>query len=122
MRLWKLELQRLADETDLELAVCHLPPGTSKWNPIEHRLFSFISQNRRGKPLVSHAVIASLIATTTATTGLTVRCQLDTKTYPTGPQVSDKDLAAINLHRDDFHGEWNDSIHSRLYLDEMVIS
>jgi Rhodopirellula transposase DDE domain len=122
VRLWKLELQRLADETGLELAVCHLPPGTSKWNKIEHRLFSFISQNWRGKPLISHEVIVSLIAATTTTTGLTVRCQLDTNTYPAGLKVSDKDLAAINLHRDDFHGEWNYSIRPSSCADEMVIS
>jgi hypothetical protein len=122
VRLWKLELQRLADETGLELAVCHLPPGTSKWNKIEHRLFSFISQNWRGKPLVSHAVIVSLIAATTTTTGLTVRCQLDTNTYPTGRKVSDKELATANLHREDFHGDWNYSIHPRPPHDETVIS
>jgi len=122
VRLWKLELQRLADETGLELAVCHLPPGTSKWNKIEHRLFSFISQNWRGKPLVSHAVIVSLIAATTTTTGLTVRCQLDTNTYPTGRKVSDKELATVNLHREDFHGDWNYSIHPRPPKDGMVIA
>jgi transposase len=122
VRLWKLELQRLADETGLELAVCHLPPGTSKWNKIEHRLFSFISQNWRGKPLVSHAVIVSLIAATTTTTGLTVRCQLDTNTYPAGLKVSDKDLATINLHRDDFHGDWNYTIRPRSPAAETLIS
>jgi hypothetical protein len=122
VRLWKLELQRLADETGLELAVCHLPPGTSKWNKIEHRLFSFISQNWRGKPLISHEVIVSLIAATTTTTGLTVRCQLDTNVYPAGLKVSDKDLAAINLHRDDFHGEWNYTIRPRPSSGETVIS
>ena len=122
VRLWKLELQRLADETGLELAVCHLPPGTSKWNKIEHRLFSFISQNWRGKPLISHAVIVSLIAATTTTTGLIVRCQLDPNTYPAGVKVSDKDLATINLHRDDFHGEWNYTIRPRSRSGEMVIS
>jgi hypothetical protein len=122
VRLWKLELQRLADETGLELAVCHLPPGTSKWNKIEHRLFSFISQNWRGKPLVSHAVIVSLIAATTTTSGLTVRCQLDTNAYPTGLKVSDKEFATVNLHREDFHGDWNYSIHPRPPEDGTVIS
>ena len=122
VRLWKLELQRLADATGLELAVCHLPPGTSKWNKIEHRLFSFISQNWRGKPLVSHAVIVNLIAATTTTTGLTVRCQLDTNAYPTGRKVSDKELATLHLHRDDFHGEWNYTIRPRLPEFETVIS
>ena len=122
VRLWKLELQRLADETGLEVAVCHLPPGTSKWNKIEHRLFSFISQNWRGKPLVSHAVIVSLIAATTTSTGLTVRCQLDTTAYPTGRKVSDKELATVNLHREDFHGDWNYSIHPRSPEHGTVIS
>ena len=122
VRLWKLELQRLADETGLEVAVCHLPPGTSKWNKIEHRLFSCISQNWRGKPLVSHAVIVSLIAATTTATGLTVRCQLDTNAYPTGRKVSDKELATVNLHREDFHGDWNYSIHPRSPEHGTVIS
>jgi hypothetical protein len=122
VRLWKLELQRLADETGLEVAVCHLPPGTSKWNKIEHRLFSFISQNWRGKPLVSHEVIVNLIAATATTTGLTVRCQLDTSAYPTGVKVSDKELATIHLHRDDFHGDWNYRIHPRLPTTDTVIS
>jgi len=122
VRLWKLELQRLADETGLEVGVCHLPPGTSKWNKIEHRLFSFISQNWRGKPLVSHAVIVSLIAATTTATGLTVRCQLDTNAYPTGRKVSDKELATVNLHREDFHGDWNYSIRPRSPGDGTVIS
>jgi len=122
VRLWKLELQRLADETGLELAVCHLPPGTSKWNKIEHRLFSFISQNWRGKPLVSHEAIVSLIAATTTTTGLTVRCQLDTSSYPAGTKVSDKELATINLQRDDFHGDWNYTIRPRPLADGTVIS
>ncbi len=122
VRLWKLELQRLADETGLELAVCHLPPGTSKWNKIEHRLFSFISQNWRGKPLVSHQVIVNLIAATTTTAGLIVRCRLDTNVYPAGLKVSDKDLATINLQRDDFHGEWNYTIRPRSSSYEIVIS
>ncbi len=110
LRLWKLELQRLADETGLELTVCHLPPGTSKWNKIEHRLFSFISQNWRGKPLTSYAVIVSLIAATTTATGLRVHCELDTNTYPTGRKVTDDELARIRLQRDTFHGEWNYAI------------
>jgi hypothetical protein len=106
-RLWKLELQRFADESGLELRVCHLPPGTSKWNKIEHRLFSYITQNWRGKPLVSYEVIVQLIAATTTTRGLQVRCELDDATYETGRKVSDEELAAVNLQRDDFHGEWN---------------
>jgi hypothetical protein len=110
VRLWKLELQRLADETGLTIQVCHLPPGTSKWNKIEHRLFSFISQNWRGKPLLSYAVIVSLIAATTTATGLRVQSVLDTTRYPTGRKVSDAQLATVRLHKHDFHGEWNYSI------------
>ena len=107
VRLWKVELQRLADETGLELRVCHLPPGTSKWNKIEHRLFSFISQNWRGKPLVSHQVIVDLIAATSTKTGLKVRAQIDSNLYPSGLKVSDKQIAALHIERDAFHGEWN---------------
>ena len=107
VRLWKVELQRLADETGLELRVCHLPPGTSKWNKIEHRLFSFISQNWIGKPLVSHQVIVDLIAATSTKTGLKVRAQIDSNLYPSGLKVSDKQVAALHIERDAFHGEWN---------------
>jgi len=110
VRLWKLELQKLADETGLEITVCHLPPGTSKWNKIEHRLFSFISHNWRGKPLVSHQVIVNLIAATTTKTGLRVRAELDPSNYPKGVKVSNKEVAAIRLERDEFHGEWNYTI------------
>jgi hypothetical protein len=110
VRLWKLELQKLADETGLEISVCHLPPGTSKWNKIEHRLFSFISQNWRGKPLVSHQVIVNLIAATTTKTGLQVRAEIDPGKYPKGVKVSDKEIATIRLERDEFHGEWNYTI------------
>jgi len=110
VRLWKVELQRLADETGLEISVCHLPPGTSKWNKIEHRLFSFISQNWRGKPLVSHQVIVNLIAATTTQTGLRVRAEVDLAKYPKGVKVSDKQVAGIRLERDLFHGEWNYTI------------
>ena len=106
-RLWKCELQRFADETGLSIGVCHFPPGTSKWNKVEHRLFSRITQNWRGRPLVSHEVVVSLIAATRTTTGLQVSCQLDTNTYPTGVKVSDTELAQVNLHREAFHGEWN---------------
>lgn len=113
LRLWKVELQKLADELDLTIAVCHLPPGTSKWNKIEHRLFSYISQNWRGKPLISHEVIINLIAATTTKTGLEVRCGLDTQSYPTGIVVSDDELGQVNLQRSDFHGEWNYSISPR---------
>ena len=107
VRLWKVDLQRLADETGLELRVCPLPPGTSKWNKIEHRLFSFISQNWRGKPLVSHQVIVDLIAATSTKTGLKVRAQIDSNLYPSGLKVSDKQVAALHIERDAFHGEWN---------------
>jgi len=113
VRLWKLELQRLADELGLAITVCHLPPGTSKWNKIEHRLFSFITQNWRGKPLVSHQVIVQLIAATTTKAGLTVRCELDTNSYPAGIKVADAELASVNLQRHDFHGEWNYTIAPR---------
>lgn len=107
LRLWKVELQKLADELGLEIAVCHLPPGTSKWNKIEHRLFSYISQNWRGKPLTSHEVIVNLIAATTTNAGLKVRCQVDQQLYPAGTVVSDAELAQVNLQPADFHGEWN---------------
>ena len=110
VRLWKLELQKLADELRMPITVCHLPPGTSKWNKIEHRLFSFITANWRGKPLVSHKVIVELIAATTTDVGLTVRCQLDSNTYPAGLKVSDAELHAVNLQRHAFHGEWNYTI------------
>jgi DNA-binding phage protein len=114
VRLWKLELQKLADETGLEISVCHLPPGTSKWNKIEHRLFSFISQNWRGKPLVSHQVIVNLIAATTTRTGLRVRSELDPGKYPQGIRISKKEVAEIRIERDSFHGEWNYTIRSRI--------
>jgi len=110
VRLWKVELQKLADETGLEISVCHLPPGTSKWNKIEHRLFSFISQNWRGKPLVSHQVIVNLIAATTTKMGLRVRAEIDPGKYPKGVKISDKQVATIRLERDQFHGEWNYTI------------
>jgi hypothetical protein len=114
VRLWKRALQQFADETRLEIAVCHFPPGTSKWNKIEHRLFSFISQNWRGKPLVSHEVIVNLIAATTTKTGLTVVCALDQNAYPAGVKVSKKDMAGLHLQRDAFHGEWNYTLLPRL--------
>jgi Rhodopirellula transposase DDE domain len=110
VRLWKLELQRLASETGLRISVCHFPPGTSKWNKIEHRLFSFISQNWRGRPLVSHEVVVNLIAATTTETGLRVSCELDRNSYPSGIKVSKENMAGINLQKDEFHGEWNYTI------------
>jgi transposase len=109
-RLWKKEIQNLANETGLRIKVCHFPPGTSKWNKIEHRLFSYISQNWRGKPLVSHEVIVNLIASTKTSKGLKVKCQLDENQYPKGIKVSDEELAKVNIENDSFHGEWNYSI------------
>ena len=110
VRLWKRELQRLADEIGIAIEVHHLPPGTSKWNKIEHRLFSFISQNWRAKPLISYQVIVDLISATTTSAGLEVRCELDANTYPKGVTVSDAEMAAINVEYAEFHGEWNYTI------------
>ena len=116
VRLWKWELQKLADETGLRIAVCHFPPGTSKWNKIEHRLFSAISQNWRGKPLVSHEVIINLIAATTTKTGLRVKSRLDKRLYPAGVKISDKQMAEVRLQREEFHGDWNYTILPRTPL------
>jgi len=110
LRLWKRELQKLANEIGLDIVVSHFPPGTSKWNKIEHRLFSFISQNWRAKPLVSYKAMVQLIAATTTKTGLTVHCELDQNRYPKGIIVSDAEMASINITRADFHGEWNYTI------------
>ena len=110
IRLWKLELQKLANELKFPITVCHLPPGTSKWNKIEHRLFSFITINWRGKPLRSYRTIVQLIAATTTETGLLVRAELDKNKYPKGVKVSDAQLAAVNLSRHSFHGDWNYTI------------
>jgi hypothetical protein len=112
-RLWKTSLQGLADDLGLKLFVCHFPPGTSKWNKIEHRLFSFITQNWRGKPLVSHQAIVNLIASTTTHTGLVVKAVLDTNHYVTKIKVSDAELASLKLKRHEFHGEWNYTISPR---------
>jgi transposase len=122
VRLWKIELQKLADESGLAISVCHLPPGTSKWNKIEQRLFSYISQNWRGKPLISHAVIVNLIAATTTKTGLKVQCELDTQVYPMGIVVTDDELAQVNLKRNDFHGEWNYTISPHTKQADILIS
>ena len=111
VRLWKVELQKLADEMAIPIHVCHLPPGTSKWNKIEHRLFSFITQNWRGKPLVTHQVIVNLISATKTKTGLTVKCKLDPHIYRTGRRVSDAEFATVYLSPDKFHGEWNYTIY-----------
>ena len=112
-RLWKVALQELADDLHLELQVCHSPPGTSKWNKIEHRLFCFITKNWRGRPLRSYQAIVNLIASTTSTKGLRVRAALDTNDYPTGRKVTNKELAAINCTPAEFHGEWNYTIGPR---------
>jgi len=109
-KLWKVELQVFADETGLEVTVCHLPPGTSKWNKIEHRLFSYISMNWRGKPLVSHEVVVNLIAATTTTRGLKVKARLDPNLYPTKVEVSKETMRQINLQPHSFHAEWNYTI------------
>jgi hypothetical protein len=109
-KLWKRELQRLANETGLKITVAHLPPGTSKWNRIEHRLFAFITMNWRGKPLVNHQVIVQLIGATTTVKGLKVCCEIDANLYPKGVEVSDQEIQAINITRDIFHGEWNYTI------------
>jgi hypothetical protein len=107
LRLWKVELQKFADETGLPVAVCHFPPGTSKWNKVEHRLFSFISSNWRGEPLRDYETVVHLIAKTTTAKGLTVTCRLDRRKYATGRKVTQADMKQINLHPDRFHGEWN---------------
>jgi len=110
VKLWKKELQKFSNETKLEVHVSHLPPGTSKWNKIEHRLFSFISMNWRGKPLTTHEVIVNLIANTTTAEGLKVKCQLDKNVYQTGIKISKNEMSKINIHVDAFHGEWNYAI------------
>jgi len=105
--LWKIELARFAADTGLAVTVCHFPPGTSKWNRVEHRLFSHISMNWRGRPLESHEAVVELIGATTTKTGLIVRAELDPGVYPKGIKVADKELAAVPIHRHAFHGEWN---------------
>ena len=122
VRLWKRELQKLADELGITIEVHHLPPGTSKWNKIEHRLFSFITQNWRAKPLVSYRVIVDLIAATTTKTGLRVYCELDANSYPKGIVVSEAEMAGINIKRADFHGEWNYAIAPSDQLCEALVS
>ena len=107
LRLWKLELQSFSDEIGMPIAVCHFPPGTSKWNKIEHRLFSFISSNWRGEPLLDYETVIKLIAKTTTAKGLTVTCRLDRRKYPTGRKVTKEEMQQLNLRRQKFHGEWN---------------
>ena len=114
VRLWKVELAAFAAETGLEITVCHLPPGTSKWNKIEHRLFSHISMNWRGRPLQSHETVVQLIAATTTRTGLAVRAELDDADYPAGVKITDAQMAALPLNRHDFHGDWNYTLRPRI--------
>ena len=111
LRAWKVELAKFAAETGLEITVCHYPPGTSKWNRIEHRLFSAMAMNWQGHPLTSHEVIIDLIGSTTTRTGLTVHAERDTSTYPTGIKISKAEMAQLPLTRNDFHGEWNYVLH-----------
>jgi transposase len=113
LRLWKLELQTLADQTGLSISVCHFPPGTSKWNKIEHRLFSFISSNWRGEPLRDYETIVHLISRTTTAMGLKVTCRLDRRKYPIGRKVTDEEMKRVNLERHKFHGDWNYTIRPR---------
>jgi hypothetical protein len=107
VRLWKSELARLAAETGLDITVCHYPPGTSKWNRIEHRMFSFITMNWRGRPLTSYRTIIELISATTTETGLTIRAERDTEWYEKGVKISDTEMAVLPLTRHDWHGDWN---------------
>lgn len=109
-RLWKVELQQLADELNMTIHISHFPPGTSKWNKIEHRMFCFISKNWRGRPLVDRATVVNLIGNTTTKEGLTIQAKLDENIYEKGIKISDKELAKVNLHKEEFHGEWNYSI------------
>lgn len=110
VRLWKKEIQNLSNEINLEISICHFPPGTSKWNKIEHKLFSYISKNWRGKPLTSYEVVVNLIGSTTTSKGLEVQSELDRKIYPKGIKVSDKEFEKISIFKDVFHGEWNYTI------------
>jgi hypothetical protein len=110
LRAWKVALQRLATETGLRISVCHFPPGTSKWNKIEHRMFCYITQNWRGRPLVSHEAIVNLIGSTRTKTGLTIRAKLDTHAYPLGIKISDDEMVGVDIKPATFHGEWNYTI------------
>ena len=112
-RMWKLELQRLADELGLKISVCHFPPGTSKWNKIEHRMFCHITRNWRGRPLVSCRVIVELIAATTTRAGLKIRSRIDDNEYPLGVKVSDERMKTLKIRRDGFHGDWNYTLINR---------
>ena len=110
MRLWKVELQKLATELETEISVCHFPPGTSKWNKIEHKMFSYISKNWRGKPLITRETVVMLIANTTTAKGLEIPAVLDENMYEKGIKVTDEQMAGVNLVQADFHGEWNYTI------------
>jgi transposase len=122
VRLWKRELQQLADELGISIEIHHFPPGTSKWNKIEHRLFSFVTQNWRAKPLISYRVTVDLIAATTPKTGLKVYCELDANSYPKGIAVSDAEMASLNIQRASFHGEWNYTIAPSNHAHEAIVS
>jgi hypothetical protein len=115
LRLWKLELQKFADETGLSISVCHFPPGTSKWNKVEHRLFSFISSNWRGEPLRDYETIVNLISRTTTAKGLQVICRLDRRKYPTGRKVTNEEFKRVNLKPSKFHGDWNYTIYPSIH-------
>ncbi len=109
-RLWKIELQKLSDQTGLTISICHFPPGTSKWNKIEHRMFSFIGKNWRGKPLIDHATIVNLIGSTKTKGGLEIKCEIDTNDYPKGIKISDDEMENVKMKRHNFHGDWNYTI------------
>lgn len=113
VRLWKIELQKFANELGIPISVCHFPPATGKWNKIEHRLFSFITQNWRGKPLISYRTIVNLFSNTTTKGGLVVKSKLDKNQYEKGIKVTDQQLTEVNIHKADFHGEWNYTIHPK---------
>ncbi len=113
VRLWKLQLQSLANQLKIPITVCHFPPGTSKWNKIEHRLSSFIAMNWRGKPLINYQAIVSLVAATTTENGLEVCCELDESTYEKGRKASNAEMATINIQPHEFHGEWNYTVHPK---------
>ena len=122
VRLWKLELQKLSNEIGIPITVCHLPPGTSKWYKIEHRMFSYIIMNWRGRPLVLHEVIINSIANTKTTTGLRIKAELDIDSYPLGVKVIDEQLRQVNIDRADFHGQWNYTIPPRTSHNDKLIS
>ena len=113
VKLWKVELQKLANEIGLDISVSHLPPGTSKWNKIEHKMFAFISQNWRGKPLINLATIVNLIAATTTRAGLKIKCDIDPKEYPRGIKIKDTEMKNLTIELSNFHGEWNYTIKAK---------